>query len=876
MKELIIVICFYLAKLPIIRQSFKLVYWYQAKLATFLLRRNKDIRAVYIKGGYARGDYELIVSDIDLVIVSDVYIKTQMIKSLCFLVRDIDQYTLEEFNLRLKFGSLKYTDTHSWKVIKGDKLSNKYVYNPYKVEKDIIDEVYFYYEWIFENLKVEKINVYRRACLIRNTLRSKRLISEIIHDGSAKASLNEIKIESCKTKNDFVGAFVNMLSFVPFEGEDEEIDQYTKDNFSLGNLDNCDLSKIYLNQHLYNLFRFSGSLNTYDMYQEALSVNSKILKNLYIIRYVLKIIDGKTNHIHKDLTDIQLIERLDTAKKTMNLLDTFNFNLEHKDKIVYITASWGNDYLNRLYETHQKNLKTLGNQVCYLHVSLGGDKEFLKKITTLSTIRIEEEDDFKGLWHKESLFNLAIEFLKGAKAYVFSDIDAVINDFVWLEKLEAKIDSGVEAIQPFETFIDEKTKEITYSSIAALDKKEETFYAPGLMWAFSQAAINKLGKLCDSFHDGSNDGIIFKEITKTHIGMVEKYDWINKKIESYITDKTYTFDYIDYQLVHVSHPEPKHYINMIVFFNLVLPLFDDAIELSEIGLWKWRDNVEPALKTMFSQFRKDRGYASYNFYSSISAKVKEILASKIQEATLYLNDDKKVLTTSRPGSISMFVGQDLKGMIFYSEALEGTVDTSFIHHLDAFEKGKTYSLSFIIECNQDLEKALLLHLRQSHLDNVNFKAKKLTDNLWYTAINFYAWDSFPEPFLDFELKGLAKAALKFNHYAIEGAPHDRPWEWFAEKKGSVKSKEKTHHLTIEAQFAPNWYKVVIKLDGEMEKYKISVKDTHGTNVLLPRFQEPANDYMTFYFKSIVTVESITFELDFDQAYLYSHDIVIFH
>ena len=873
MREKIILILYYTAKIPLLSLVFKYIYFFNKILALYLLKKNKEIESIFLKGGYARGDYELIVSDIDFAIISEKDINTSFIKKICFLVKDIDIYKKEEFQLRLKFGSLKYVNTNEWICYKGELPNCEYFFNPHKLKKDLIDEVYFYYEWIFENLSCEKLNGYRRACLLRNAKRVKALISQIINEGGAKAQLNEIDLKVAKNKKDFVEIFVKMLSFIPFEGKNYELDEYTKENFQFGKIDG---QKIFLNTHLYNLFRSSGSLNTYDIYQEALESDSSILKNLYIIRYVLRILDGKTNHIHRDLTDIQLIERFDSAKKSMLLLSTFNYNLDHQSRPVFITASWGNDYLNRLYETHQKNIKVLGNQVCYFHISLGGDPIFLKNIKTLTTIRVEEDDCFKGLWHKESLFNLALEFIDNAKVYIFSDIDAVISSIDWLDKVNMKISEGIEALQPFESFMDEKTKEVTYSSVAALDKKEEVFYAPGLMWAFSSSGLQKLGKLCDLFHDGSNDGVLFKEITKTHIGMVEKYDWINKKIESYISEKKFNYSYIDYQLLHISHPEPKHYINMIVFFNLILPLISDVMEVSDVGLWKWKDSVEPELKTIFSQFRRDRGYASYNFYKSLKVKIKEVLASKIQEATLYLNDQKKVLTTSKPGSVSMFVGQELKGMIFHAQALEGMLDTSFINHLNSFSRDDTYSLSFIIESLENLEDSFLLHLRQSHLDNVNFKLKKLTDNLWYTAINFYAWDDFPEPFLEFELKKLESASLKFNHYSIEKAPIDKPWDWFAEKKGEVENKAVKHHLTVEAQFAPNWYKVVIKLDGKMEKYKISVKDSHETNVLLPRYQDPANDYMTFYFKSIVTVDSITFELDFDQEYSYSHDIVIYH
>jgi predicted nucleotidyltransferase len=876
MKESLLNLIFILSKVPGINLVFRFAYWLNAFIAIRLIKSHSLVDSLYIKGGYAKGDYELIVSDIDIVVISDKFKANGLLKILCPLVKDIDVYTETELELRLKYGAIKYANIEHWKCYKGKLPDCDYLFHPNKFTQDLIEEIYFYYEWLFENTKKGKLNAYRRACIIRNFKKTRNIVSELLFDGSIRAKLGDIAIDKCKSQSDFVKAFIDAIELIPYETADIEVDTYTKDNFQVADIYDENSNKIFLNTKLHNIFRSSGCLNTYDIYQTANDDTNNIDKFLGYIRYYFKILDGKTNHIHTDLSDIQLNERVDLAIRELSGIDTFNLNLNQKDRVIYITASWGNDYLNRLYETHQQNLKCLGNQVNYMHVSLGGDKQFLRKIKTLSVIRVGDEDKYKGLWHKESLFNLSLNFIKNARVYIFSDIDAVIPRGNWLSDLNEKFQKGVDAIQPFSTFVDEKTKETTYSSIAALEKSEEVFYAPGLMWAFSRDAIEKLDYLCDSFHDGSNDGVLFKEVTKTHIGMVETYDWINKKIESYITDKKFKYDYLDYELIHVSHPEPKHYINMIVLFNLVLPIVDKAIERSYVGLWAWKKDCEPYIKQLFSQFRKDRGYPSFLFYQSVRESIKELLASKIQKATLYLNDEKSIETTSDAGTLSMFVGQETKGMIFYCESLEGELQTNFTHKLEPFRKGETYSLSFIIECSENIDEAVILYLRQSHLDNVNFPIKKLTENLWYTTINFYAWEEFPEPYLDFEVSKVEKASLKFNHYAIETVPSEKPWDWFSELKGEVKEVATEHQLTIEAAFAPNWYKVVIKLDGEMSKYEVSVKDSHGTNVLLKRIQEPANDYMTFYFKSIVTVKSITFELNFDQACSYSHDIVIFH
>jgi len=876
MKETLLNLLFIISKVPLMSHLIRFMYWVNVSLAIFLLKRNKSNEGIFIKGGYARGDFELIVSDIDLVVINKNKHHSSWIKTLCPLVKDIDVYSHEEFEERLRYGSLKYSDKEYWIARKGEMPDLDYLFHPQKIKDDLIQEVYFYYEWIFENFKKGKLNSYRKACLTRNLRKVRSSILSIVNDGELSALANQVETKNFKSKGEFVKAFVELISLLPIIEEEMEPDQYIKDNFNFSEeLPNV-FEKIYLNQRLFKLFNSCGALNTFTIYKNAMDEKNPIQKHLKILSYKLKILDGKTNHIHRDLADIQLLERIAQAKDVLDQLEIFNFKELPAQKVVYITASWGNDYLNRLYETHQANLNTLGNQMLYYHVTLGGDRKFLKSMRTICTIRVEPNEEYKGLWHKESLFNLAINFLENAQISIFSDIDAVIRESDWLIKLKDELINKSEVIQPFSTFKDEKTGEITFSSIAALDKKEDVFFAPGLMWAFNQSGLKKLGQFYDFFHDGSNDGILFKEVTKTHIGMVENFDWINKNIESYITGDHFKYSFIDYELLHISHPQPKHYINMIVFFNLILPLLSEAIEKSDTGLWKWKNDVDKDLKLLFTQFRADRGYASQKFLNSVKKKIKSLLTTKIQPCTLYLNDHKNIYSESAPGSLSMFVGVNVKGMSFYACALDGNLETSVIHHLDKFEKDKTYSLSFIIESEQDLEQNLVLKLKQSHLDNVIFNFKKLTNNLWYTTINFFAWQDFPEPILDFSLKSLPVALVKFNHYQIEAVPENKPWEWFTESKSEVKEVSKQHSLEINASFAPNWYKVVIKIDGDISKYQVSVKDSHQTNVLLPRHQDPANDYMTFYFKSIVTVESIIFDLEFDQASSYVHDVVIYH
>ena len=76
--------------------------------------------------------------------------------------------------------------------------------------------------------------------------------------------------------------------------------------------------------------------------------------------------------------------------------------------------------------------------------------------------------------HKESLYNVALEFTRGANILIFADIDAIITNTEWFLKVKEKLKTK-DAIQPFKTFKDKNSGMETYSSLAAQDLNEESF-----------------------------------------------------------------------------------------------------------------------------------------------------------------------------------------------------------------------------------------------------------------------------------------------------------------------------------------------------------------------------------------------------------------
>lgn len=871
MREFVLNFLFIISKVPIISTLFRFYYFLNAHMACFLLNK-KENKFIAIKGGYARGDYELITSDIDLVIVSNNFKSSSLLKILCPLVKDVDVYGEEEFLIRLKYGSLKYSDKEKWIVKKGELPKVNYLFYPAKIKIDVIEEIYFYYEWIFENAKLG-FGPYRRACMVRNLKKVRSLLPNIIQDGAKLAQINSMDLNHPDSIQKYVECFVNFINHIDIENECE-IDDYSLSHFNIQENLPDDYDKIYLTKKMYNLFYSYGCLNTYIIYKDMTISDNKILNHLQVIRYKLKILDGKTNHIHESLSDLNLKEKIDKAQNTLKNFEVFNFSSLYHGKTVFVTASWGNDYLNRLLEAHKMNLNKFGHAIEYLHVSLGGDPAFFTDVKSVTTIRIENLMFFKGLWHKESLFNVAKDFIGDASIYIYSDIDAVIKDSNWLLKLSEELKTK-NVVQPFKTFQDEKTKEVTYSSIAALDLSEDVFYAPGLMWAFNYKGMKQLNYFYDNFHDGSNDGVLFKEISKASIGMVEDLEWISQKIEKYISHDKYEYGYLDFQIDHISHPLPKHYINMILFFNLILPLLDKEIQRSDYGLWSWKEEVDSKLQLLFAQFRKDRGYASFPFLEIFKLFQTQILTHKIEDACFYLNDDKEISLTSNKGEVSFFVGSEPSSMSLYMATINEKMTSYLQHKIKRFEKDTSYSISVMMESKSDLSEEVIINVSKLQLMDLKFNLKPLSNNLWFGTVNFYCWQEIVDPIFEIEFNLEKELEVEFTHYQFDKVP-TKEWEWFTENKNKVDEKKKKHILRIEKKFSPKWFKAVLKLDDiNVSEYKLTIIDSYGANTYLPRVQSPADDYITIFFKPTMNTDYIDIILEFDRDTDFSHDLVFF-
>ncbi|MCO4754344.1 MAG: nucleotidyltransferase domain-containing protein, partial [Bacteriovoracaceae bacterium] len=672
-----------LSRNPLGKQIFRIIYYLAFSIAKYWLVKYTSAKHVYIKGSYATGEWEPIVSDLDFVLIYNSYPPkkdretVEKLKSFIPLIKDVDIYTKAQLKLQIKYGSFKNSDFDSWRPLNVRwNTSAKRLSYPKKNILDRIDDIYFYVEWFFQNIDDSgKINSYRLACLRRNLERVAGLVEKLNPKLVSKTYLLNHPLSNVKNAQQAFNWLNHVLEQLDLDlilfsvgkathlSEILEVQQrdYYKQNFKvITSADEMKLekNKITLSLSAFKLFYSTGCIDSYVLYTNFTKTNDEFFNCLMVVRYYLKLEQGRTNHVHKNTNDFELNERRREALSKLVNIRTFNLQENFIGKSVFVTASWGKEYLRRLGETHRQLHKLFGQDLSFLHVCLDGEDTFFESLESLSSVKIDEGEEYLGLWHKESLYNLAKRFLVGAEEIVFSDIDVIINDDSWWTDLKLKLET-TEAVQPFSVFEDQETGKKVSSSVAALEKGEETFYAPGLIWAFNKDGFRKFGLFFDLFQDGSNDGVIFKQITKANIGVVENMTWTSREIANAMPRTDITYGYIDHTLSHISHPSPKQYDNMIEFFNIMLPEMRTHVERDHLGLWRWK-KIDDGFKELFQQFMKDRGFASEEFKKLFVQRRDMLLKFKVDESTLYLNEQKNVKIYSPPEELSFFLGSEFE------------------------------------------------------------------------------------------------------------------------------------------------------------------------------------------------------------------------
>lgn len=325
--EILLNLLYLLGKLPFIKNFLKSLYHLHADKVSQALIKDDNITDIFIKGGFAKGDFVPLVSDIDFVVVCKDKGKFDLesFKKVSPLIKEFDLFSKEELNLKLQYGSLKFSDTSIWQVVKGEKPDVSYFYHPKKYVTDTIEELYFYYEHLFENLNKPLFSIYRRACARRNIEKVKKVIKPILPIYQT-ASVLRVDVNTCKSKKDFVNSFIHLMNLLS-ESNDREIYPYYKTHFDL-NESYSGSKKMLLTKHMYNTFYNNGALDSYVNIHELSKHDDLYFSNLQKVLYAIKLNDGRFNNHQTSFSPDEFNELSKGPLKILSRLTVLNFNPE--------------------------------------------------------------------------------------------------------------------------------------------------------------------------------------------------------------------------------------------------------------------------------------------------------------------------------------------------------------------------------------------------------------------------------------------------------------------------------------------------------------------------------------------------------------------
>lgn len=128
-------------------------------LRLFCLLLPRAVHSVYVKGGFARKDWDFVLSDIDLVIFlslddleelekvkTSIFLRRRFIRLFCPWLWDIDVWRCSDAQYLFRFEPFYKRDLKNWKRLGGEELRGDLLSSsltPY----DYLETIYFYFLW---------------------------------------------------------------------------------------------------------------------------------------------------------------------------------------------------------------------------------------------------------------------------------------------------------------------------------------------------------------------------------------------------------------------------------------------------------------------------------------------------------------------------------------------------------------------------------------------------------------------------------------------------------------------------------------------------------------------------------------------------------
>jgi hypothetical protein len=506
MKDKILFFLYSLNKYQYIKHLYLLYYHLGIKATSLLIGRLSFVENLYLKGSYNEDYFVPVVSDLDFLMTGTINDKNKRklknrfaLLHLVFpFIADYDFYSFDEMDYLRNFSGIKYFGTDRWKCLKGEPIGFSYRYYPRKFYIDIVQEIYFQFIWVFNNLKRrEKGDTYRSLCIQRQYDKIVDLIKFISdHD---RFSYDEKKFEYNEEWSKFTNeeiilkfnklisnnAFLNKLGALYLaEFENINFSEILAQDYYQNELDFIDdefeyQGKLhYYTRDNFKLFYLLGCIDSYLMLDWCEHTNDNVGKHFVEALYFSRLIEGRSNrkhdrkHFQYNQTKARVIKEL-----IIGVFPELSFRVpkSHVGKKVFITAyhpevsSKTSLYVKQILRTASRLQK---EELSFVNLNLeSGKQERLKtkklmKINlvlgqTFQNVDIYSNELMQKLWQRENLLLLGVHWCFGADLIILADNYLEIEDEEWLKKLEKSLQQGSEFVLGYGEFQSKNGHQLT-------------------------------------------------------------------------------------------------------------------------------------------------------------------------------------------------------------------------------------------------------------------------------------------------------------------------------------------------------------------------------------------------------------------------------
>jgi hypothetical protein len=211
-------------------------------------------------------------------------------------------------------------------------------------------------------------------------------------------------------------------------------------------------------------------------------------------------------------------------------------------------------------------------------------------------VMIKEEPENVGLWQKEALINIGLEKCNSDNILIF-DTDVYCDNDMWFDEIVERINNHT-ILQCFELcYPDSYNNDPICQSIGK--RKTGDYDLPvnhGLCIAVSREILEKNKGFNPYFIYGGGDSLFIHEYTNEDVSWLKDYPRLSKVVRN--DTFKYDYDFIDQDVIHISHREgKKDYNKRHEVFSKLNKSIKDLVTI-EKGLLAWKVNDSRAIKTI--------------------------------------------------------------------------------------------------------------------------------------------------------------------------------------------------------------------------------------------------------------------------------------